>query len=177
MQVLGVVRSHGVELDTIDTQDVRIKAAHKVLDLANMHRRKWGINRMSPTAIHFLGISLFTLLEALDNEDNKKAFTELCVITRACAQRFMLSKGILRMVQINAANLNITLPEEAHALFIDFSEKDWEEKHRTRFSSLYPNYSSTFQDRQGEDLEMDKVLEKWDKINLDRSKQLDGSDE
>jgi hypothetical protein len=165
MQIFGVVRSHGVELDQIDIQDVRIKAAHKVLGLVNLHRRKWGIQRMSPTLIHWLGISLFTLLEALDQENNRKAFTELCVFTRACAQRYLLSKGILRMIQINAANMHISLPEEARALFIDFSEKDWEEKHRSRLNSLYPNFSSTFKDREGENLEMDKFLDKWDKIN------------
>jgi hypothetical protein len=175
MHIFGVVRSHGLELDQIDIQEVRIRAAHKVLDLVNIHRTKWGIQYMSPTLTHWLGVSLFTLLEALDQENNSKAFTELCVVTRACAQRWMLSKGILRMVQINAANMHISLPEEARALFIDFTEKDWEEKHRSQLNSLYPNFSSTFQDREGEDLEMDKFLDKWDKINLNEATRPDES--
>lgn len=177
MQIFGVVRSHGVELDEIDIQDLRIKAAHNVLNLVNLHRRKWGIQRMSPTWIHWLSISLFTLLEALDQETNRKAFTELCVVTRACSQRWLLIKGILRMIQINAANMNVSLPEEARALFIDFSEKDWKEKQRSRFKSIYPNFSSTFQDREGENLEMDQFLDKWDKINLNEETQPDDSHE
>lgn len=177
MQFFGVVRSHGIEFDHIDIQDVRIKAAHKVLELVNVHRRKWGIQRMSPTLIHWLGVSLFTLLEVLDDETNRKAFTELCVVTRACSRRYMLSKGILRMIQISATKMNISLPEEARALFIDFNEKDWEEKHRAQFSSLYPNFFSTFKDREGENLELDKFLDKWDKINLNDDTQPDDSHE
>ncbi|OKL57428.1 hypothetical protein UA08_07042 [Talaromyces atroroseus] len=106
MQMFGFLSFHDANSDPIKVKNIRISAAHEVLKLTNLHRKKWGIQRMSPTMIHWLSTSMFTLLDALDDDSNRKAFTELAVVTRACAHRWMLSKGILRMIQLNAAKMH-----------------------------------------------------------------------
>lgn len=87
-------------------------------------------------------MSLFTLLEELDDPVHRSAFVELCIIGRAFSRKWILTKGILRMLQVSAKQNEIVLPAETNALFLDFEQQMWEKGDGERFSSLYPNPNS-----------------------------------
>ena len=51
-----------------------IASAHAVVRILQLHRTRWGIDYMSTTTIHWVSMSLTTLLEELDSAD-PTAFT------------------------------------------------------------------------------------------------------
>lgn len=178
LQIFGFLRSSGG--DTLDaetaesTRRLCISTARRISSLLNIHRDKWGIDRMAPSTIQWVTIGLFTLLEELDDPHNRNAFVELCIIGRAFSRRFQFAKGTLRMVQMSAREMKVVLPPETDALFTDFETQSWRGKDAQGFSSIYPHFSTVIRhgrERQEGDT-MDLFLEKWDKLGLE-----DGSNE
>ncbi|KAB8068205.1 hypothetical protein BDV29DRAFT_184942 [Aspergillus leporis] len=172
MQIFGFLRSNsGTALDA-DTaknaQDLCLSNARRIAYILGIHREKWGIDRMAPSTVQWTSISLFTLLEALDAPENRKAFIELCIFARAISRRFALGKGIMRMIQVTASQAQVSLPEETDALFLDFETQTWRDKDSQAFSSFYPHFSTVI--RQGKaretDISMDRFLEKWDGLSI-----------
>ncbi|KAH1630590.1 hypothetical protein KXX59_007076 [Aspergillus fumigatus] len=155
--------------------------ALRIAGLIGIHRDKWGIGRMAPSTIQWLSIGMFTLLDALDSPDtrNRAAFIEMCIVARAFARRFPLAKGILRMIQLSANQMQVVLPAETDALFTDFETRSWEGKDRHTFSTFYPNFARVV--RQGaareEDVSMDRFLEKWDSLAISDPKEETPPDE
>ncbi|KAL4935617.1 hypothetical protein BDV06DRAFT_206638 [Aspergillus oleicola] len=75
-----------------------ISHALSIASILQTHRNKWSMNYISPTTIHWVSMSLFTLLEDLDSPLSRKAFIDLCVIARAFSRKWILTKGMLSMV-------------------------------------------------------------------------------
>ncbi|OJJ97427.1 hypothetical protein ASPACDRAFT_80335 [Aspergillus aculeatus ATCC 16872] len=150
-----------------------VDSALAIVRLLRIHRTRWGIDYIHPTTIHWVSMALFTLLEVLDHPvpEYKTSFTELCVCARALSRKWILMKGILRMIQVSAQKNSVVLPPETDALFTEFEQVMWESKDRERFKSLYPNpnsLSKTAGDRsQLDDAELDSFLEKWDTLHVD----------
>ncbi|KAL4908496.1 hypothetical protein BDW74DRAFT_188479 [Aspergillus multicolor] len=153
-----------------DAKKICIDSAHSVLRILQTQRSAWGIDYANPTLLHWLSISLFTLLEELDDLGNRNAFIELCVMSRLISRKSVIMKGILRMLQGSAKQNNISLPVEVDALFVEFEDKIWNKEGKRKFRSLYPNLISmhkTGGDRSVEDSEMESFLNKWNKLNIE----------
>ncbi|KAH1430351.1 hypothetical protein KXX32_004046 [Aspergillus fumigatus] len=184
MQIFGLLKANHEHLDPASIQRARnicIESALRIAGLIGIHRDKWGIGRMAPSTIQWLSIGMFTLLDALDSPDtrNRAAFIEMCIVARAFARRFPLAKGILRMIQLSANQMQVVLPAETDALFTDFETRSWEGKDRQTFSTFYPNFARVV--RQGaareEDVSMDRFLEKWDSLAISDPKEETPPDE
>ncbi|KAF9887267.1 hypothetical protein FE257_010395 [Aspergillus nanangensis] len=171
IQVFGFLRSqddHPLDPDTLaSSRRICFTTAHRISHLLNIHREKWGIDRMAPSTIQWATTSLFILLEDLDDPVNRTTFVDLCIIARAFSRRFAFAKGTLRMVQVSASQMQVSLPKETDALFTDFETQAWREKDAQKFSSLYPHLPSLVSKGRQEDDTMDHFLEKWDNLKLD----------
>ncbi|KAL4900102.1 hypothetical protein BDW74DRAFT_188665 [Aspergillus multicolor] len=142
--------------------------ARHCAQLIALHRQRWGIDCMAPCTIQWATIALSALLGALDSADNRIAFTELCTTARAFSRRYPLAKGILRMLQLTAKQMQVTLPEETDALFSSFAAEAWHEHDGEGFSSFYPHWETVIRNgptRQDDDV-LDRFLQKWDKLTI-----------
>ncbi|RAH71875.1 C6 transcription factor [Aspergillus aculeatinus CBS 121060] len=174
MQIFGFMRaSNDLVLDPATASHARelcLASARRITHLLGIHRAKWGIDRMSPSTIQWWSIGLFTLMESLDSQENRNAFVELCIIARAFARRMPLAKGILRMIQLSANQMQVVLPEETEALFEDFETLAWKASDSRGFSSFYPHFHTVVQQgslRQPE-VDLDQFLAKWDALSISR---------
>ncbi|KAA8643491.1 hypothetical protein EYZ11_009520 [Aspergillus tanneri] len=183
LQIFGFLRFNGattpLDPDTAGcARTICLSTARRIAYLLGIHRDKWGIDRMSPSTVQWITVSLFTLLEALDTPENRNAFVELCIIAQAFSRRFTLAKGLLRMIQLSANQQQVRLPEETSALFTDFESHSWRNSDAQEFSSFYPHYLSVIQQgsaRQA-DVAMDSFLEKWDHFGLGDKHENDRND-
>ncbi|KAL5333306.1 hypothetical protein BJX70DRAFT_406335 [Aspergillus crustosus] len=116
--------------------------ARRIAQLIDIHRERWGIDRMAPCTIQWVTTALFALIGALDSAENRTAFTELATLSRAFSRRFPLGKGIMRMLQITAREMKVSLLEETDALFSFFAAESWNDSDIERFSSFYPHFMS-----------------------------------
>ncbi|KAE8397440.1 hypothetical protein BDV37DRAFT_289431 [Aspergillus pseudonomiae] len=170
MQIFGFLQSNSGDFIAPETaknaKDLCLSTARRIAQILSIHREKWGIDRLAPSTVQWASIGLFTLLEALDSPENRKAFIELCIFARAMSRRFALAKGILRMIQVTAQQTEVSLPTETDALFLDFETQTWRERDSLSFSSFYPHFLTVI--RQGKvrqsDVSMDLFLEKWDNL-------------
>ncbi|KAL4913090.1 hypothetical protein BDW62DRAFT_214528 [Aspergillus aurantiobrunneus] len=142
--------------------------ARRIAQLIAFHRENWGIDRMAPCTIQWVTTALYALLGALHSTDNRNAFTELCTLARKFSRQFPLGKGIMRMLQLTAKQMQVSLPEETDALFSAFAAESWSEKDREAFSSFYPHFETVI--RHGptrqDDVALDRFLQKWDKLTI-----------
>lgn len=120
---------------------------------------------MSPVNVHCITVSMFTLLEYLDEEKSRDAFTSLSVAAKAFSHRWSLGKGILRLFQVTSKQMEIKLPPETDALFTDF-EYSWSAEDRKVLSSQYPNFANSVKRGQVDEIELDMFLAKFDDLHL-----------
>ena len=150
--------SDGCHPDLARARNISLSSALQVASLAQSHRAEWSVQHMCETTVQWLSVSLSTLLERLDDPVYATAFTELASIMRACARRWMMAKGALRMVQTTAKALGRALSEEIETQFAQFEANGWEANDRRHFSSLYPNFAVVL--RPKGDLNAEEVLER-----------------
>lgn len=153
-----------------------VSAALLTADLMNVYRSAWGLDRFPPSLMQWATVAIFTLLEQLDSPRNRDAFIQLCIVLRALSRRFVLAKGMLRLIQLTARNSQVSLPDETEGLFADFEAKAWESKDRERFSSNYPNFFASVNSeagKQNEEIELDKFLARWDALDTLRENEED----
>lgn len=120
---------------------------------------------MAPVNIHWVTLSMFTLLEDLDEEKSRDAFVILSIAAKAFTHRWSLGKGMLRSIQLTSKRMGIQLPPETDALFTDF-EYSWSSEDREALSSQYPNFANSVKRGQVDEIELDKFLAKFDNIYL-----------
>ncbi|RAL08504.1 C6 transcription factor [Aspergillus homomorphus CBS 101889] len=176
MQIFGFMRSSHVDPGTAShARELCLASARQIVHLLGIHRAKWGIDRMSPSTIQWWSIGLFTLMESLDSRENRNAFVELSIIAGAFTRRVPLAKGILRMIQLSASQMQLVLPEETEALFTDFETLAWKESDAQEFSSFYPHFHTVVQHgsfrQPGVDL--DQFLAKWDGLSISKRSSRD----
>ncbi|KAH8692094.1 hypothetical protein BGW36DRAFT_41532 [Talaromyces proteolyticus] len=157
-----------------------IESALQIAQMIRSHRTKWGIEYISATAVYWVAVALFTLLDDLDNPNSRDAFIDLCFVARVFSRRWLVAKGILRMLQITANQMNIDFPVETDVLLDDFETNIWEaEKDGRRFSSAYPNLMlflegvPGFGSGMGNSIDMDELLAKWDGVKLENARQFE----
>ncbi|KAL4805758.1 hypothetical protein BDV18DRAFT_160632 [Aspergillus unguis] len=147
------------------------RIALRVAELIELHRTRWGLERVALTVLQWVTMGMFALLGGLDSDENIRAFTSLCTVARSFAQRWPISKGMLRMLQLTARQMEVVLPAETDALFSDFDAEGWSEEDRRAFSSFYPHWETLIRDGPAKlaDGELDVFLEKWDRLKIDSS--------
>lgn len=109
---------------------------------------------------------MFTLLEGLDEKENCDSFVSLCVAAKSHANHWALGKAMLRLVQVTARHMEVSLPPETNALFKHFETRIWSAEDRKDLSSQYPNYAHSMKQRERNDIEMDAFLAKFDDLYL-----------
>ncbi|KAJ5097012.1 hypothetical protein N7456_007733 [Penicillium angulare] len=148
-------------------QKICFASARECGQLIDAHRDEWGFDRMSPVNVHWITVSMFTLLQDLDNEASCTAFVNLSIGAKAFANRWPLGKAMLRLVQVTARQMEVTLPSETDALFIDFETRIWNIEDRKLLSSQYPNFAHSMKRGQVDEIEMDAFLAKFDDLYIE----------
>lgn len=159
-----------------EARETCVESALKIAQMIRLYRSKWSIEFISGTAVYWVSIALFVLLEELNNPFSRHAFIELCTAAKVLSKQWFVAKSILRMVQITARKMNIILPLETEPLFKDFETGTWhQERGRRRLSSAFPNFALLFQRVTGigsalnDPIDLDQFLEKLDDIKLEGS--------
>ncbi|KAJ6145391.1 hypothetical protein N7470_009286 [Penicillium chermesinum] len=145
-------------------QQICLEAARESGRLADLNRDLWGSNNVPPVNVHWVTVAMFTLLSELDEKENSDAFVSLCVAAKSNANLWALGKGTLRLVQVTAKQMEVTLPPETDALFIDFETRFWSAEDRKVFNSQYPNYGLTMKRAERDEIELDAFLAKFDDL-------------
>lgn len=142
-----------------------VSSAQANAQLLDIQRDSWNLEQMPPVNVHWVTVSMFTLLEYLDEERSRDAFVSLSVVAKAFSDRWSLGKGMLRSIQVTAKQMKIKLPEETDALFTDF-ECNWRPEDRKVLTSQYPNFANSVKRGQVEEIELDMFLAKFDDLHL-----------
>ncbi|KAL4995319.1 hypothetical protein BDV10DRAFT_174901 [Aspergillus recurvatus] len=160
--------SNGEHEEAASARNTTLDNARCIANLIVLHRQRWGIDRMAPCTIQWFTTALYALLGALDSAENRVAFTELCTTARAFSRRYPFAKGVMRMLQLTAKQMQLTLPEETDALFSSFSAETWSDKDREGFSSFYPHWETVIRNgpTRHDDVVLDRFLQKWDKLTI-----------
>lgn len=167
----GLDESQSSEKERI--QGIRLSSAHGISAVLNKFRSLWPVEFMPMNSMQYATMALFTLLDNLDHEPEKRAFTDILISLRALARRWQLAKGMLRLVQMTAVKQEVTLHSEAEVLLRDFEEELWTVNERQRFSSLYPNFAMSTEYKEGlgatDEHELDRLLDEWDNLTLSKN--------
>ncbi|KAL4875398.1 hypothetical protein BJY04DRAFT_202129 [Aspergillus karnatakaensis] len=123
--------------------------ARRISYLIGIHRERWGIDRMAPCTIQWVTSALYALIGALDSPENRAAFIDLSTLSRAFSRRFPLGKGIMRMLQLTAQDMKVSLPEVTDVLFRSFAAESWSANDHDKFSSFYPHFQSVIKNGPG----------------------------
>lgn len=150
---------------------LQLDAAHNIGTLISRFRIDWPVECVPGTARQYCSVAMFTLLENLDDVQNKEAFVNCFIVLRALARRWQLAKGILRLIQLTAIKTEAVLPMETQILFKNFEDDLWKVEDPGRFSSLYPNFAVAVNQRKGserhsDEAELDRILASWDNLSL-----------
>lgn len=133
------------------------------------HENHWGFEVMNFTNIRWITTALYTLMDDLSDAADQTAFRELCTPAISMARRWLLLRGMLRLVQIQVKLRKKSLPEDARRLFVNFERRYWRPEDQQEFSSSYPDFAASIRehdDHLPEDLELDKFLEKWESLTI-----------
>lgn len=155
-----------------EARETCVESALQIAQMIRLYRSKWGIEFISGTAVYWVSIALFVLLDELDNPSNRRAFIDLWSMAKVLSKQWFLMKGILRMLQITARQMRISLPPETEPLLQDIETNMWrQESGRRRLSSAFPNFSLLFQRVTGvggglhDPVDLDEYLEKLDEVS------------
>ena len=149
---------------------VCVASALETAGLMDMLRRDWGLDSITVMMTQFVSVATFVLMEDLQSTASQAAFVELCVAARSFARRWALGKGMLRMVQQTAKEMQISLPEETAALFEDFESRAWNTTDRKDVGgggasgSVAGAAAATKRDPRFSEMVLDQLLDKWDDI-------------
>lgn len=151
-----------------------LSSSHKIAHLVGIQKSRWGFEYMSNTIIQWVCVAMFILMEDLDNPHSQTDFLTLASAATSFASRWLLHKGMFRLVQLTTQRTVSQVPTDIQRFFNDFESKHWRPADVQRFSSRYPNFGAMIRQQDDyipDDLELDKFLEKWDSLNIDESNQ------
>lgn len=149
-----------------EARETCVESALQIAQMIRLYRSKWSIEFISGTAVYWVSIALFVLLDEVENPTHRQAFIDLCSVAKVLSKQWFLAKAILRMLQITAKQMHIPLPPETDVLLQDFESNTWrQERGRRRLSSAFPNFALLFQRVTGvgvDPIDLDQYLEKLD---------------
>ncbi|KAJ5325685.1 uncharacterized protein N7506_008787 [Penicillium brevicompactum] len=166
-----VIESELAQLDTVRQQarEICLISARKCAGIVDQQRGSWGLDYMPPTNIHWFTVSMYTLLEDLSDDANRRAFISLTIAAKAASHRWVLAKGMLRLVQLTSIQTGVSLPPETDALFSDFEARVWTSQDRRALSSQYPHFTHSMKRGEVGEVELDAFLEKFDDLHIART--------
>lgn len=133
----------------------------------DLHRNLWGLDQIPPVDIHWVTVSMFTLLEHLDQKENCDAIVVLSIAAKAFSNRWPLGKAMLRLFQLTSKQMGISLPPETDALYAEFEMKIWSRQDREVLSSQYPSFAHSIKGGKVDEVELDEFLAKFDDMYLE----------
>lgn len=139
-------------------------SAHAVGKLMEVHENNWGFELMNFTNMRWIATALYTLMDDLSDTAGHTAFRELCMPAISMAKRWLIVRGMLRLVRIQAKLRGKTIPEDIRRALNDFERRYWRPEDQQQFRSCYPDFAASIREQDDhlpEDLELDKFLEKW----------------
>lgn len=108
---------------------VRFSAAHSIGAVLYQFRSQWPVDCIPGTMTQYTSVAMFTLLENLHDAQSKQAFIESSIILRSLARRWQPAKGILRLIQLKAMEMDCALPVETQIIFREFEAELWKTEH------------------------------------------------
>lgn len=95
MTVFGSVERKAVEEEVPyesyqNIRTLRFSSARSVARLMEIHRASWGVDRIPAGNIQWIKVAQSTLLEGLDDPENRHSFYGLLIATKAFARRWIL---------------------------------------------------------------------------------------
>lgn len=139
-----------------------VNSACEIARLISVHRDLWTLSRMAGVNIHWVTVSMFTLLPCLDAPANRVAIGDLAHAARSFAHRWSLGKGMLRIFQVTARQKKISLPAKARSNLVKFEANNWSLDDGKMFRSQYPNFANSMKRGEVDEVELDKFLAKFD---------------
>lgn len=127
-----------------------IEAARAIGNLMVRMYQEWGNDHFPVIITQPVSLSLFALLDQLTNEENKRAFIGLCFCMHAASKRFVVGKGIMRLLQVTAWERGIALPNEVERLLV-----------AEQISEMHTQTVG-----ESGEISVDYLLGKWDDFNL-----------
>ena len=128
---------------------------------------------MPVTNTQFIVQALLVLTDDLDNLDSRSDFLKMCRTLTFASRRWLLIKGMYRLVQITTRKKHEELPEDIKRLFPDSETKYWRPGDTQPFSSAYPVFAASLRQQDDyipDDFGLDEFLEMWDELSLGKQK-------
>ncbi|KAJ6121025.1 hypothetical protein N7523_005305 [Penicillium sp. IBT 18751x] len=104
---------------------LRFSAAHNIGAVLYQFRSQWPVDCIPGTAMQYTSVAMFALLENLHDAQSEQAFIESFMILRSLARRWKSARGILRLIQLTAMEMESALPTETQIIFRDFEAELW----------------------------------------------------
>jgi hypothetical protein len=120
---------------------------------------------------------MYTLLEALTDDVNQKAFNSLSIGAAAASHQWPLGRGMLRLVQLTSKQMEVSLPPETEALFSDFETRLWRHQDRGALKSQYPHFAHSMKHGEGQEIELDAFLRRFDGLEITPELELESESE
>lgn len=127
-----------------------LTCAHLISDILWQLYREWGNDHYPVMAIQPMAPTLFALLEDLAQEESRVAFIRLFESVQTAAKRFIVCRGVIQVLQEQAATLGVQLPEEV-LRSIRGEKQDHSAEHKMRTKPIIVDY----------------LLGKWDDLKLE----------
>lgn len=100
-------------------------SAQAVAGLMEIHETHVGTELMNFTNMQWISISLFALIDDLDDAVSHSAFRSLCTPAISLAKRWPLHRGILQLVNISVRQKRKDPPDDIRQVFEDFEKRYW----------------------------------------------------
>ncbi|KAK5100450.1 hypothetical protein LTS08_005199 [Lithohypha guttulata] len=126
-----------------------LNAARAIGNLMLRMYREWGHDHFPVIITQPVSLALFALLDHLHEQASLTAFVSLCYTMHAAARRYMVGKGVMRLLQQTAWDRGIQLPSEVMHLFYT---------HSIQQPHAYPGAPP--------EISVDYLLGKWDDFNI-----------
>ncbi|GKZ24284.1 hypothetical protein AbraIFM66951_011192 [Aspergillus brasiliensis] len=104
-------------ISPVRAREMCFSSARNIAHLMRIHRSCWGLDRMPVSIIQCITEALFTLLDDLEEPNNREAFITLSIAAKAFSRRWESSRTILGTLRTTAQAKRLALPSETDSLF------------------------------------------------------------
>ncbi|KAI9756100.1 MAG: hypothetical protein M4579_003987 [Chaenotheca gracillima] len=106
-------------------EEQRISSAREVARLTTTYREHYGVDRVPALILQSTSIALFALLPDLNAPESHRAFNDLAIAAIAASHRWIVAKGMLRLIQLTAGQMHIDFSPETQHLLDELEVHEW----------------------------------------------------
>lgn len=117
---------------------VHLQCALRVGELCKIYAEASHGNVLSGNTTQAVLLSIYALLDNLDDEAVEPSLTNLCIHLRSLARRVPYITSIMRMVQLQVQQRQIKLPETTQRVLETFEKEDISDWTSKDLNSMYP---------------------------------------